>query len=59
MPRQVKLTNKQLILYTKWFDALMAVENPPSDATVEDRTKLLTAMNKAKHLAREAGVPNI
>lgn len=59
MSKLSKLSSKQLSLYCTWFNALMAVENPPADATAEDRTKLLVALGKAKEAAIAADVPGI
>lgn len=53
------LSAAQLYLYYEWFNALMAIENPPSDATVEDMNKLLAKLNKTRDEARRAQVPGI
>ncbi len=57
--KQVPLSVEQLFLYMSWFNALMSVENPPTDASPEDLIKLSLKLDRAKYKAVEAGVPGI
>jgi hypothetical protein len=57
--KQISLTAEQLYLYMFWFDALMAVENPPTDASPQDLVRLSSRLDRAKSKAIEAGIPGI
>jgi hypothetical protein len=57
--KQTPLSMEQLFLYMSWFNALMAAENPPTDASPEDLMKLISKLDKAKSIALDAGVPGV